>query len=53
MYVHATVFAGLVTVAVETVPSGRGGTLGGTSVMHEGVVSSKWAKDEQVTKALK
>lgn len=44
------------TVAVENVVGGRhggGGTMGGAGEGQEGVISSNFAKDEDVTRLLK
>lgn len=48
--------AGLTTVPVESVHSGRhggGAALGGSGYTQEGVVSSKWAQDEEISSTLK
>ena len=57
MYVcmYVCMYVGLTSVSVESVPSSRHGgttTVGGT-FSQEGVVSSKWAKDDQITGTIK
>ncbi len=43
----------MTSVPVEAAVGGRGVAAGGASVTQEGVVSSKWARDEEITGAIK
>ena len=45
--------AGLTTVPVEAATGGKGVAVGGASITQEGVVSSKWAREEEITTAIK